>query len=185
MLLMIDNYDSFTYNLVQYLGELGEDVPDGAQRPDHRSGDRRIGADADRVLARSLRAGCGRHHAGRDRGVRRKGTAARRLPRSPGDRAGVRRTSHQGPPRDARQDRPGRTHGRRHLHRAAGWFPGRSLPFTGRRRGVAAVVPGDHRPDAGRRDHGAAAPRVRGPRRPVPPGVARERAWPCHAREIS
>ena len=26
MLLMIDNYDSFTYNLVQYFGELGADV---------------------------------------------------------------------------------------------------------------------------------------------------------------
>jgi anthranilate synthase component 2 len=46
MLLMIDNYDSFTYNLVQYFGELGEDVrvfrndaitPDEieAMKPDH------------------------------------------------------------------------------------------------------------------------------------------------------
>ena len=26
MLLMIDNYDSFTYNVVQYLQELGEEV---------------------------------------------------------------------------------------------------------------------------------------------------------------
>jgi anthranilate synthase component II len=26
MLLMLDNYDSFTYNIVQYLGELGEEV---------------------------------------------------------------------------------------------------------------------------------------------------------------
>ncbi|MBT4831018.1 MAG: aminodeoxychorismate/anthranilate synthase component II, partial [Marinovum sp.] len=26
MLLLIDNYDSFTYNVVHYLGELGADV---------------------------------------------------------------------------------------------------------------------------------------------------------------
>ena len=27
MILMIDNYDSFTYNLVQYLRELGQEIP--------------------------------------------------------------------------------------------------------------------------------------------------------------
>ena len=27
MLIVIDNYDSFTYNLVQYLGEIGERPP--------------------------------------------------------------------------------------------------------------------------------------------------------------
>ena len=26
MIVMIDNYDSFTYNIVQYLGELGAEV---------------------------------------------------------------------------------------------------------------------------------------------------------------
>lgn len=35
MILMIDNYDSFTYNLVQYMGELGADIR--VERNDHIS----------------------------------------------------------------------------------------------------------------------------------------------------
>ena len=31
MIIEIDNYDSFTYNLVQYLGELGEEIPLASQ----------------------------------------------------------------------------------------------------------------------------------------------------------
>ena len=48
MLLMIDNYDSFTYNLVQYFGELGEDVR--VVRNDEISLDEIEAAGADRLV---------------------------------------------------------------------------------------------------------------------------------------
>ena len=48
MLLMIDNYDSFTYNLVQYLGELGEDVK--VVRNDETSVDEIEKLGADRIV---------------------------------------------------------------------------------------------------------------------------------------
>ena len=51
MLLMIDNYDSFTYNLVQYLGELGEDVRVVRNDAITRRRDRRAAPDAHRHLA--------------------------------------------------------------------------------------------------------------------------------------
>ncbi|UZQ53448.1 aminodeoxychorismate/anthranilate synthase component II [Trichothermofontia sichuanensis B231] len=37
MILVIDNYDSFTYNLVQYLGELGAELPVAAEVPVFRN----------------------------------------------------------------------------------------------------------------------------------------------------
>ena len=37
MILVIDNYDSFTYNLVQYLGELGQEFPTASEIVVHRN----------------------------------------------------------------------------------------------------------------------------------------------------
>ena len=56
MLLMIDNYDSFTYNLVQYFGELGETVT--TIRNDQMTLDELAALQPDRVvvsLARVIR----------------------------------------------------------------------------------------------------------------------------------
>jgi para-aminobenzoate synthetase component II len=55
MILVIDNYDSFTYNLVQYLGELGEDV--GVRRNDEISLTE-IEADLPRSILISPGPGC-------------------------------------------------------------------------------------------------------------------------------
>ena len=72
MVLVIDNYDSFTYNLVQYLGELGADIR--VRRNNQVTLDE-IGAmapDAHRDLARARPArGC-RRLAGRHPAVRRR-----------------------------------------------------------------------------------------------------------------
>jgi anthranilate synthase component 2 len=60
MVLVIDNYDSFTYNLVQYLGELGADVC--VMRNDAVSVDEVVSARADRIV---ISPGPGRpEHAG-------------------------------------------------------------------------------------------------------------------------
>ncbi len=48
MLLMIDNYDSFTFNIVQYLGELGQDVR--VVRNDEVSVDQIVEMDPERIV---------------------------------------------------------------------------------------------------------------------------------------
>ena len=91
--LVIDNYDSFTYNLVQYLGELGaelevvrNDARDGRRAARARLRPRRRLA---RARARPTRPGISVEvDAPLPRG---RGPDARRLPRPPVARAGVRR----------------------------------------------------------------------------------------------
>ena len=118
MILVIDNYDSFTYNLVQYLGELGTQPL--VRRNNEVTLDEiaALQARAHRDFAGPGPARAGRHHAGRHQAVRPDDAAAGRVPRTSGDRHGVRRSRRSSDRADARQDvehharRPGRV--RRH-----------------------------------------------------------------------
>ena len=103
MLLMIDNYDSFTYNLVQYLGELGEDVK--VVRNDEMTVEEIEALAPERIV---LSPGpCTPNEAGVSlelietfRGTR---ADPRRVPRTPGDRPGVRRQGRSREDAHARQ----------------------------------------------------------------------------------
>ncbi len=126
MLLLIDNYDSFTYNLFHYLGELGAEVD--VRRNDALS--------VRRKRWRWRRDGivispgpCDPDRAGIcleliEQGGR-PGAAARRLPRPPGDRPGVRRQGGARAAAEARQDQHDFARRQRHLQQAC---PHRSRP---------------------------------------------------------
>ena len=92
MLLVIDNYDSFTYNLVQYLGELGQEVR--VVRNDEIAGRRRSRGWRPRSIVISP-GPCTPNEAGICldviKTVRGQDPDPRRLPGPPVDRAGVRR----------------------------------------------------------------------------------------------
>ena len=118
MLLMIDNYDSFTYNLVQYLGELGADVH--VYRNDAITLDEVAAlAPAQIVISPGpVHAERGRHLGAAHPALRRRDPDPRRVPRPPGDRPGVRRAHRARAAGDARQAvagdarRPRRVRGR-------------------------------------------------------------------------
>ena len=115
MILVIDNYDSFTYNLVQYLGEL---VSFLRSRGDRVACNDRITIEEIEGLARTHRAFARplrptrrgsspviRHFAG-------KVPAARRLSGPSGDGTGVQAGSSFAPIPDARQDQSNTHDGR-------------------------------------------------------------------------
>src|SRR6476620_4980261 len=99
MVLVIDNYDSFTYNLVQYLGELGADVQ--VMRNDAVTVEDVVNAAPERIV---ISPGPGRRDDGRDPPSWRDDADSRCVPRPPGDWRGVRGRGGAGGRADARQD---------------------------------------------------------------------------------
>ncbi len=106
MILVIDNYDSFTYNLVQLLLSLGREVE--VMRNDAAAGGRaaRARARGDRALARA-RAGPRTPGSASSCCAAAAGADPRRLSRPPGARARLRRHRRARAGADARQDLAG------------------------------------------------------------------------------
>ncbi len=106
MILVIDNYDSFTYNLVHYLNELG------ARTAVHRNDALSVAeALALRPQAVVLSPGpCTPNEAGicldLIRAAPDDSADSGRVPGPPGDRPGLRRRGHPRQNPDARQDQP-------------------------------------------------------------------------------
>ena len=137
LVLVIDNYDSFVYNLVQYLGELGADPlvyrhDEADARP---AGRPRPGGGARLSRARPPRGR--RRLQRRHRRVRPAGRAgARRVPRPPVHRPALRRPGGAGRPGHARQDVDDRPLRRRPVRRPAEPVRGHPVPLAGGRPGL-------------------------------------------------
>ena len=140
MVLVIDNYDSFTFNLVQYLGELGADVQ--VRRNDAVDVDGVRALTPDRIVVSPGPGPAG----GRRRVVRahppagRRGADPRRVPRPPGDRPRLRRPGGGGAGAAPRQDVSV-------VHDGRGIFQGLTGPFDAGRY-HSLVVAADRGPTA-------------------------------------
>ena len=156
--LVIDNYDSFTYNLVQYLGELGAE-------PEVVRNDKATVAELLRPASRSAGDLAGAVHARRCRDLDRGGARlprggrpdAGRLPRPPVPGRGVRRADdpRRADPRQGRRDRARRQGSPARAGQPAARGP---LSLAGRRPRAALGARAER--DARRRRDGRPPPRA-------------------------
>ena len=185
VIFVVDNYDSFTYNLVQALAKLDPDVV--VARNDRFEPESVV---ARRPAAVVVSPGPGRpERAGRiDRDDRRRRaggrSAARRVPGPPGDRRPPRRLRRARSGAAARQDvsRPPRRVAA--LRRTAESVRRRALPFAGRARSGLAGRSRRHGADSGRARHGARPSVPESVRGAVSPGVGADTGWRKPPREL-
>ena len=184
MLLMIDNYDSFTYNLVQYFGELGEDVR--TYRNDEITLDEIAKLNPERIC---LSPGPSNpQHAGITLDVLREFSG--KMPilgvclghQAIGEAFGGRVVRAQTIMHGKVSDDRNRLQGR--VRRPAEAFQRDALPLARDRTRIAAGLPGSIGVDARRRNHGRASQGTGRRRRAVPSGIDPVRARPRAAREL-
>ena len=133
MIFVLDNYDSFTYNLVQYIGELGAEVE--VRRNDQVTVSQVENMRPERIVISP--GPCTPHEAGisieSDPPLRRQSSRARGLPRTPGHRRSLRRT--RGPRRSSHAWQDQRRHARQPncLSRSSHAHDRHALSFAHRR----------------------------------------------------
>ena len=185
MLLMIDNYDSFTYNLVQYFAELGADVV--VRRNDEITVEQIEELNPQHIVISP--GPCTPNEAGVSVAAIKR--FAGKIPmlgvclghQSIGQAFGG-RIIH------AKQLMHGKTslihhNGQQRIHRPAEPVHRDALSLAGDRARNAAGLPGGHRMDRRRRDHGRAPQDAGGAWRAVPSGIHPDRAWARPAEELS
>ena len=185
VLLLLDNYDSFTFNLAQYLGELGARAAGAAQRRDlARRGRRRCSP----IASSSRRGRAGRRTPGISveliRRVRPDDAGARRLPRASGHRHRLWRQVVRAPVPMHGKTSSVQHDGRGVFTGVVAAVRGRPLPLAGRRR----PRPGRARDQRATTDDGTIMGvrhrDVPGARRAVPPRVGADRRGPPAAAEF-
>ena len=153
MVFVLDNYDSFTYNLVQYMGELGAEIV-------VRRNDELTPAEVEALHPSHILISPGpctpqdagisialiRHFARPERAAH---ADPRRLPRPSGHRRGLRRQRRPRAQADARQDQRGRPRRQDHLRRHSVGHDLHPLPFADRLRGRSARRTRSLRPHPG------------------------------------
>src|SRR6266496_1078503 len=156
MLLLIDNYDSFTYNLAQYFGELGCELL--IKRNDEIALDEIAELAPDHICISP--GPCTPREAGISKEV---------IPRFPAH---------------ARESIHGQAQWKRAFLRFADAIRSRPIPFAGRRAKFLPSISRDHGRGRRRRDHGAAPSRVRSAGSAVPPRIRPHARRQKNSREL-
>ncbi|CAA9311007.1 MAG: Anthranilate synthase, amidotransferase component @ Para-aminobenzoate synthase, amidotransferase component, partial [uncultured Gemmatimonadaceae bacterium] len=157
-----------------------------AERRDHGRRGRRARPGGGGALARAVHARRGRRHRAARAPVGRRAPDPGRLPRSPGDRRGVRRPRGARRPGHARQDVADRPRGRPALRRPRVAHARDALSLAARRARVAPALARGDRPRGRRPGRGPRRPARRPPRvgGAVPPGVHPHRGRPADPAEL-